>query len=77
MITTEVIMLLVMFFFVATAMVGRLQATFGESAPRLGAKIEKHIETGSAFAEASQATSGASDPVSWTPPPGRPGGPFR
>lgn len=55
-------------------MVGKLKATFTESSPRLGAKLEKHIETGSAFAEASQAHA---DPVSWTPPPGTPGVPKR
>lgn len=73
MITTEVVMLLVMFFFVASAMVNRLSATFDESAPRLGAKIEKHLETGSAFVEASE---NVPQGVSWAPPPGAPGRPY-
>ncbi len=75
MVTTEVIMLLVMFFFVASAMVGRLNSTFSESAPRLGAKVEKHIETGSGFSDASESLpTGA---ISWTPPPGSPGRPMQ
>jgi len=73
-ITTEVIMLLLMFFFVASAMVTRLNGTFDESAPRLGAKIEKHIETGSGFAEASESLPNG---VSWIPPQGEPGRPLR
>jgi hypothetical protein len=69
-VTTEIIMLLVMFFFVAIAMVGKLNATFTDSAPRLGAKVEKYVETGSGFAEASESLP---DPVSWIPPAGAPG----
>jgi len=51
---TEYVILLIGVFFVVAGLVGRLQVTFEESAPKLGAKIEKHLETGSGFSEATE-----------------------
>lgn len=47
---SEVIILLTLFFIVAGVFVGKMKTTFEDSAPKLGAKIEKHLETGSEFA---------------------------
>ncbi len=72
--TTEVIILLLCFAFVALSLIGKLGATFDTASPKLGAKLEKHIETGSIFAEQ---TAAYRDPVSWRKPPGAPGVPKR
>lgn len=74
MVTTEVIILLLCFFFVALSLVGKLGTTFDGASPKLGAKLEKQIETGSAFAEATQ---GKEQPVSWQAPTAAPGVPKR
>ncbi len=65
MVSTEVIILLLCFFFVAISLVGKVGDTFNTASPKLGAKIEKHLETGSAFADA---TAAFNSPVSWIPP---------
>ncbi|MGE3973862.1 MAG: hypothetical protein AB7F59_04975 [Bdellovibrionales bacterium] len=62
---TEVIIILTLFFVIAATMVGQLKTTFKGSAPKLGAKIEKHIETGSGFTE-------ATSDITWRNPPGPP-----
>ena len=46
---------------------GGIETTFQEAGPMLGAKIEKHLETGSGFTEAS---AGAENPVGWARRPG-------
>ena len=61
--TTELILLLGLFaFLVLGSFLNKdsgLEATFSKAAPRLGARIEKHLETGSGF------------PEQWGPPPRR------
>ena len=64
---TELIIVLTLFFILASTLVGNLHATFNESAPKLGAKIEKYLETGVGF------TTNVSRPaVTWRQPPGPP-----
>ncbi len=46
---TEWILLLAGVIVVAGVFTNTLKATFNESGPRLGARIEKHLETGSRF----------------------------
>lgn len=62
---TELIIILTLFFIVAGVFVGKLQTTFKDSAPKLGARIEKQIETGSGFSEASQ---DGRNPILWKKP---------
>ena len=64
--TTELILLLGLFAFILLGSFlndrSGMEATFRKSAPRLGARIEKHLETGSGF------------PERWEAPPKLPAG---
>ncbi len=64
--TTELILLLGLFAFLLLGSFlnerSGIEATFKKSAPRLGARIEKHLETGGGF------------PDSWEAPPQAPAG---
>lgn len=57
--TTELILLLGLFAFILLGSFLNkdtgIEAVFKKSAPRLGARIEKHLETGSGFPETWQA----------------------
>ncbi len=62
--TTELILLIGLFAFILLGSFlnqnSGMEAVFKKSAPRLGARIEKHLETGSGF------------PDSWEKPPVKP-----
>lgn len=64
--TTELILLIGLFAFILLGSFlnneNGIEATFKKSAPRLGARIEKHLETGTGFPEA------------WQDPPRKPNG---
>jgi hypothetical protein len=62
----ETIILFIITFFVITGVFvgeGGIETSFQEAAPKLGAKIEKHLETGSGFTEVSQ---DATNPIGWS-----------
>jgi len=46
---TEFVVILIAVLLVASALVGTLKSTFTKSGPKLGARVEKIIETGSGF----------------------------
>jgi hypothetical protein len=65
-VVTEWILLLAGVMIVASLFMGTLKATFTESGPRLGARIEKHLETGSRFRLEKNGG------MAWEPPPKKP-----
>lgn len=60
-----VILFIVTLFILAGVFIGEggIETTFQKSAPVLGARVEKELETGGGFAQASQ---NATAPVSWS-----------
>ncbi|PIU00377.1 MAG: hypothetical protein COT74_05450 [Bdellovibrionales bacterium CG10_big_fil_rev_8_21_14_0_10_45_34] len=73
--TTELVILLSLFtFLMVGAFLGEnssLKATLRDASPRLGARLERHIEVGSGFAEKSRNGS-IRDPITWQVPEGNP-----
>lgn len=67
--TTELLVLLFITLFVLFGVFWGpqgLKVSFDEASPKLGARMERYIETGASFVQASQATA---EPISWGPPP--------
>lgn len=62
--TTELVILLMVFVIVIAGVFKTPSETFEKAGPKLGMRIEKHIETGAGFVAKTQ---GASDPVRWQP----------
>lgn len=62
--TTELVILLTLFVIVIVGVFKLPTETFERAGPRLGMRIEKHLETGAGF---SSRTRNANDPVSWKP----------
>lgn len=71
----ETIILFIITFFVIIGVFvgdGGIETSFQEAAPKLGAKIEKHLETGAGFTEVSE---NAENPIGWNRKSG--GGSYR
>jgi hypothetical protein len=66
--TTEFILLLMSVLLVSYVIVNGVRATFEKSGPKLGARVEKHLETGSGFPLERSGDFG------WTAAPKKPGG---
>ncbi len=64
---TEFVILLIFVLLVAGAFVNTLKATFKGAGPKLGARVEKHIETGSGFPPDKDKS------FVWITPPKKPG----
>ena len=67
--TTELVLLLSLTVFVLAAFLGKggIGDAFENSAPKLGAQIERSIETGSGFTSKAK---NLPDPILWSQPPG-------
>lgn len=61
--TTELVILLMLFVIVIAGVFKTPTKTFEEAGPRLGMRIEKHLETGAGFVAKTQ---GAPQPIIWT-----------
>ncbi len=68
-----IILFITTFFIIIGVFIGNggIETSFQEAAPKLGAKIEKHLETGSGFTNAS---ANAENPIGWSRKSGSGGG---
>jgi hypothetical protein len=60
--TTELVILLTLFVIVIAGIFKTPTESFEKAGPKLGMRIEKHLETGAGF---SLRTQGANNPISW------------
>lgn len=62
--TTELVILLMLFVIIIAGVIKTPATTFEEAGPRLGMRIEKHLETGADFTYKTQRSAA---PISWEP----------